>query len=41
MTPALVVDGVVKFAGKLPRLEEIKSRLTREHLSMQVATEVM
>jgi small redox-active disulfide protein 2 len=24
MTPALVVDGVVKVAGKLPRLEEIK-----------------
>jgi len=24
MTPALVVDGVVKVAGKLPKLEEIK-----------------
>jgi protein-disulfide isomerase len=24
MTPALVVDGVVKVAGKLPQLEEIK-----------------
>jgi small redox-active disulfide protein 2 len=24
VTPALAVDGVVKFAGKLPRLEEIK-----------------
>jgi len=24
ITPALVVDGVVKVAGKLPRLEEIK-----------------
>ena len=23
-TPALVVDGVVKVAGKLPKLEEIK-----------------
>jgi protein-disulfide isomerase len=25
MTPALVVDGVVKVAGKVPRLEEIKA----------------
>ena len=24
ITPALVVDGVVKGAGKLPKLEEIK-----------------
>jgi hypothetical protein len=24
MTPALVVDGVVKVAGQLPKLEEIK-----------------
>ena len=24
MTPALVVDGVVKVAGKLPKVEEIK-----------------
>jgi small redox-active disulfide protein 2 len=24
MTPALAVDGVVKVAGKLPKLEEIK-----------------
>ena len=24
ITPALVVDGVVKVAGKLPKLEEIK-----------------
>ena len=24
MTPALVVNGVVKVAGKLPKLEEIK-----------------
>jgi len=24
MTPALVVDGVVKAAGKVPKLEEIK-----------------
>ena len=24
MTPALVVDGVVKVAGKLPKLEDIK-----------------
>ena len=24
MTPGLVVDGVVKVAGKLPKLEEIK-----------------
>ena len=24
MTPALVVDGVVKVSGKLPKLEEIK-----------------
>ncbi len=25
MTPALVVDGVVKVAGKVPKLEEIKA----------------
>lgn len=25
ITPALVVDGVVKVAGKLPKLEEIKA----------------
>ena len=25
MTPALVVDGVVKVAGKVPRVEEIKA----------------
>jgi protein-disulfide isomerase len=24
VTPALVVDGVVKVAGKLPKIEEIK-----------------
>jgi protein-disulfide isomerase len=24
MTPALVVDGVVKVVGKLPKVEEIK-----------------
>jgi hypothetical protein len=24
MTPALVVDGVVKAAGKIPKIEEIK-----------------
>ena len=24
MTPALVVDGVVKVSGKLPKIEEIK-----------------
>jgi len=24
ITPALVVDGVVKVAGKLPKIEEIK-----------------
>jgi len=24
MTPALVVDGVVKVAGKLPKVEELK-----------------
>ena len=24
MTPALVVDGVVKVAGKIPKVEEIK-----------------
>ncbi len=24
VTPALVVDGVVKVAGKIPRLDEIK-----------------
>lgn len=25
MTPALVVDGVVKIAGKVPKIEEIKT----------------
>ncbi len=25
MTPALVVDGVVKVAGKIPKVEEIKN----------------
>jgi len=25
MTPALVVDGVVKVAGKVPKMEEIKA----------------
>ena len=25
MTPALVVDGVVKVAGKVPKLEEIRT----------------
>jgi small redox-active disulfide protein 2 len=25
MTPALVVDGVVKVAGKVPKVEEIKA----------------
>lgn len=25
MTPALVVDGVVKSAGKVPKMEEIKA----------------
>lgn len=25
VTPALVVDGVVKMAGKLPKVEEIKA----------------
>jgi protein-disulfide isomerase len=25
MTPALVVDGVVKVVGKVPKLEEIKA----------------
>jgi len=24
MTPALVVDGVVKIAGRVPKMEEIK-----------------
>jgi protein-disulfide isomerase len=24
VTPALVVDGIVKVAGKLPKMEEIK-----------------
>jgi small redox-active disulfide protein 2 len=28
MTPALVVDGVVKSTGKVPSVEEIKSMLT-------------
>jgi protein-disulfide isomerase len=27
MTPALVVDGVVKVAGRIPKLEEIKNWL--------------
>ena len=25
MTPALVVDGVVKVAGKVPKMEEVKA----------------
>lgn len=28
ITPALVVDGVVKAAGKVPRIEEIKEWIT-------------
>ena len=28
MTPALAVDGVVKAAGKVPSVEEIKSMLS-------------
>ena len=28
ITPALVVDGVVKVAGKVPTMEEIKGLLT-------------
>ncbi len=27
MTPALVVDGIVKVAGKLPSMEEIKKMI--------------
>jgi hypothetical protein len=27
MTPALVVDGVVKVAGKIPKVEEIKKMI--------------
>ncbi len=27
MTPALVVDGVVKCAGRVPKIEELKSML--------------
>jgi small redox-active disulfide protein 2 len=27
MTPALVVDGTVKVAGRLPKVEEIKSMI--------------
>ncbi len=30
LTPALVVDGVVKVSGKLPSLEEIKEIITGE-----------
>lgn len=30
ITPALVVDGVVKVAGKLPKVEEIKEWLKEE-----------
>jgi len=30
MTPALVVDGGVKVAGKVPGVEEIKGMLVRE-----------
>jgi protein-disulfide isomerase len=30
MTPALVVDGVIKVAGKLPKVEEIKKWLEEE-----------
>lgn len=28
-TPALVVDGVVKFSGKVPSVDELKKILTR------------
>jgi len=28
ITPALVVDGVVKAAGKVPKIEEIKTWIT-------------
>jgi len=28
ITPALVVDGVVKAAGKVPKVEEIKEWIT-------------
>lgn len=28
-TPALVVDGVVKFSGKVPSVEELKNLLTK------------
>ncbi len=28
-TPALVVDGVVKFSGKVPSVEELKKILTK------------
>jgi len=28
ITPALVVDGVVKSAGKVPRIEEVKAWIT-------------
>jgi len=28
ITPALVVDGVVKIAGKVPKVEEIKEWIT-------------
>jgi hypothetical protein len=31
MTPALVVDGVVKVAGKVPKLEEIKGWIKFDH----------
>jgi len=30
LTPALVVDGVVKISGKLPSMEEIRKVLTNE-----------
>jgi len=30
ITPALVVDGVVKVAGKVPGVEEIKKILTKQ-----------
>ena len=30
ITPALVVDGVVRIAGKIPKIEEIKEWLKEE-----------
>lgn len=31
ITPALMVDGVVHVAGKVPKLEELKSILVKKH----------